>query len=401
MKKRLVSFVLVFLIISVTLGYSSDALLSKIDMPKVGVEKDSERVSSEGLTRYVYGAGLVASVKDSEINYYHSDRIQSNRLVTDSSGSVEKEFKSLPFGQEISNSGVKYAFATGKELDESDLYYFGARYYDSNIGRFSSVDSIAGEPSYSYVRNNPLNLVDPDGNEASAYYGVGMDPNQIYGSRQCTPAWGFRGERNLFGAEVGIGLDFMVSGNDQVISWIHPIYASYNLDLSIPVPFGFNFNIEHSSEHSQSDLLGETADIELIGPSFNIENAGASTDLWSFGKGNYDVGLASTSRLGNTNTLLDINGPITLVSPTPEKVGGSGSGVFTRYKNEGKYGEFSVMGIFDFYNGYVRKGHFGAAGYTTPEFSLDRLEEGLSIEGSIVGNTERNWQVSGQVNFEF
>ena len=165
MKKRILSFVLVFLIISVTLGYSSDALFSKIDIPKVGVEKDSERVSSEGLTRYVYGAGLVASVKDSEIKYHHSDRIQSNRLVTDSSGSVEKEFKSLPFGQEISNSGVKYAFATGKELDESDLYYFGARYYDSDLGRFTSVDPVKENEPYSYVRNNPLNLVDPNGKD--------------------------------------------------------------------------------------------------------------------------------------------------------------------------------------------------------------------------------------------
>ena len=178
MKKRLVSFVLVFLIISVTLGYSSDALLSKIDIPKVGVEKDSERVSSEGLTRYVYGAGLVASVKDSSINYYHSDRIQSNRLVTDPSGSVEKEFKSLPFGQKVSNSGVKYAFATGKELDESDLYYFGARYYDSDLGRFTSVDPVKENEPYSYVRNNPLYYVDPDGKEVMiAIYDEGSHAN--------------------------------------------------------------------------------------------------------------------------------------------------------------------------------------------------------------------------------
>ena len=97
MKKRLLSLVFVLLIISMPTGYSSDILFSNVEVPRVDVEKDSERVSSEGLTRYVYGAGLVASVKDSSINYYHSDRIQSNRLVTDPSGSVEKEFKSLPF----------------------------------------------------------------------------------------------------------------------------------------------------------------------------------------------------------------------------------------------------------------------------------------------------------------
>jgi len=150
------------LIICMPIGYSSDALFSNVEVVRVDVS--DEEFSEERLTRYVYGAGLVASVKDSEIKYYHSDRIQSNRLVTDFSGSVEKEFKSLPFGQEISNSEVRYAFATGKELDESDLYYFGARYYDSNLGRFTSVDPVPSEPAYQYVRNNPLNMVDPDGN---------------------------------------------------------------------------------------------------------------------------------------------------------------------------------------------------------------------------------------------
>jgi len=89
--------------------------------------------------------------------------IQSNRLVTDSSGDVENEFKSLPFGQEVKNEGIRYAFATGKELDESELHYFGARYYDSNVGRFTSVDPIQSEPAYQYVRNSPLILIDPNG----------------------------------------------------------------------------------------------------------------------------------------------------------------------------------------------------------------------------------------------
>jgi len=53
-------------------------------------------------------------------------------LTTDSSGNLDKEFKSLPFGQKVLNSGVDYAF-TGKEEDESSLYYFGARYYDDNL----------------------------------------------------------------------------------------------------------------------------------------------------------------------------------------------------------------------------------------------------------------------------
>jgi RHS repeat-associated protein len=63
---------------------------------------------------------------------------------------------------------------TGKERDtESGLDDFGARYYGSSMGRFQSPDpsgaafSDPGNPQswnmYSYVQNNPLNAVDPDG----------------------------------------------------------------------------------------------------------------------------------------------------------------------------------------------------------------------------------------------
>ena len=164
---------LVFLIISMYSGSSSDVLFSKFEVPSVDNFISPIENFEGGLTRYVYGSDLVASVKDSKIYYYHSDRIGSNRLVTDSSGSigaVKKEFKSLPFGQKIKNEGVRYAFATGKELDESDLYYFGARYYDSNLGRFTSVDPVPSEPAYQYVRNNPLNMIDPSGTKTDYNY---------------------------------------------------------------------------------------------------------------------------------------------------------------------------------------------------------------------------------------
>jgi RHS repeat-associated protein len=63
---------------------------------------------------------------------------------------------------------------TGKERDaESGLDFFGARYMSSAQGRFTSPDPIHIMPQklldpqqwnmYSYVRNNPLRLVDPTG----------------------------------------------------------------------------------------------------------------------------------------------------------------------------------------------------------------------------------------------
>ena len=94
------------------------------------------------ITRHIYGNGHIADINNNEITYLHQDRIQSTRLSTNSEGGLDKEFKSLPFGQELTQGEIRYSFATGKELDSSGLYYFGARYYDSNLGKFTSVDPV-------------------------------------------------------------------------------------------------------------------------------------------------------------------------------------------------------------------------------------------------------------------
>lgn len=78
-----------------------------------------------------------------------------------------------------------YSF-TGKEFDkEIGLYYFGARYYDPTVGHFISVDPLYFEnlekdlvdPQalnlYSYVHNNPLRNIDPDGRDVVIAYGTG------------------------------------------------------------------------------------------------------------------------------------------------------------------------------------------------------------------------------------
>jgi RHS repeat-associated protein len=67
---------------------------------------------------------------------------------------------------------------TGKERDsESGLDYFGARYFGSALGRFTSPDPLmasahASNPQswnrYAYALNNPLRFVDPDGMDVSA-----------------------------------------------------------------------------------------------------------------------------------------------------------------------------------------------------------------------------------------
>jgi len=65
-----------------------------------------------------------------------------------------------------SDCGNPYMF-TGRRCDpESGLYYYRARYYSPQIGRFLQVDPIGyqgGLNLYTYVENNPANLTDPLG----------------------------------------------------------------------------------------------------------------------------------------------------------------------------------------------------------------------------------------------
>jgi len=117
--------------------------------------------AAETVSRNVYaGSSLVGSISDEGISYLLKDRLGSARLKQ---GVYFAEFKSLPFGQQVLNTGVKYSF-TGKELDaNSGLHYFNARYYDSDIGRFGQIDPLRDNHAYSYVANNPMNLIDPTG----------------------------------------------------------------------------------------------------------------------------------------------------------------------------------------------------------------------------------------------
>ena len=68
-----------------------------------------------------------------------------------------------------SSGDARYKF-TSKERDvETGYDYFGARYYDSRIGRWMSVDPLAEKYAecspYNYVKNDPINSFDPNGLE--------------------------------------------------------------------------------------------------------------------------------------------------------------------------------------------------------------------------------------------
>ena len=132
---------------------------------------------SLGVGVCVWYSSIAAAQTPAEdtVIYYHSDAIGSVRMITDASGQVIARHDYLPFGEPWTpppDADVRQ-FA-GKERDaETGFDYFGARYYASQLGRFLTPDSelrigqTIAHPQlwnkYSYVTNNPLRKVDPDG----------------------------------------------------------------------------------------------------------------------------------------------------------------------------------------------------------------------------------------------
>lgn len=169
----------------------------------IGGELLEEYLSTAPTTvkkQYGYRGGQLLVVWDSAQTgdqawkWLVQDHLDSMRMESDKSGSLTgmKRHDYLPFGEELTasvgaqRSGVGYEppasnirqkFGSKERDFETGLDYFGARYYSSGMGRWTSPDwSETPEPIphadlttpqslnlYTYVYNNPLFTADSDG----------------------------------------------------------------------------------------------------------------------------------------------------------------------------------------------------------------------------------------------
>ena len=105
--------------------------------------------------------------------YYHPDHLGSSSYITNLDGEVMQHIEYVPFGEvfieERNNTwNTPYLF-NAKELDEeTGMYYYGARYYEPRLSLWTSVDKSAiiapGYSSYTFCKNNPNIMIDPNGN---------------------------------------------------------------------------------------------------------------------------------------------------------------------------------------------------------------------------------------------
>ena len=138
--------------------------------------------------------------------YYYPDHLGSTLLTTDASGHPIQETAYTPFGEILNeihfpNDALPLQY-TGQTFDrESELSYYGARYYNATLARFVSVDPILSggalhDPQqrngYGYARNNPLTYTDPTGQfitPETAYDAISLDLSLAQCAENCDSGW--------------------------------------------------------------------------------------------------------------------------------------------------------------------------------------------------------------------
>jgi RHS repeat-associated protein len=143
-----------------------------------------ERVTTGGPTPssilrvYTYGSSLISQAvslnsQPSTLSYYATDGHGNIRELTDASGSITDRYDYEAFGNLVFQSGTTanaYRYS-GEQYDaDLGLYYLRARYLNTDLGRFWSMDSYEGDSDdphslhkYLYTSANPVTFIDPSG----------------------------------------------------------------------------------------------------------------------------------------------------------------------------------------------------------------------------------------------
>jgi RHS repeat-associated protein len=137
---------------------------------------------TETITQLDLGAIEVVGGSRTELYWGLGDQVGSLAALVDRTGALVQVGENTPFGHArtartfdpIPGDGFtphhSTELLTGKDRDaafapEDEVYDFGARIYAAPLGRWLSVDPLFddGLNRYAYVKNDPVNLADPDG----------------------------------------------------------------------------------------------------------------------------------------------------------------------------------------------------------------------------------------------
>ncbi|HTO08860.1 MAG TPA: FG-GAP-like repeat-containing protein [Myxococcota bacterium] len=160
----------------------------------------------------------------SDLRYLQTDHLGSTNVVTSDSGTVLERQSYDAFGTRRNPttwgppgaggvaSTVTPAFTGHQQFDIFGFTYMKARMYDPTLGRFMNADSMIesvvstqGMNRYSYVNNNPLSAVDPDGHRSKFLERLG----RAYLTATLAPIFG-----DLAGPSGYFTADYVAKGGD-------------------------------------------------------------------------------------------------------------------------------------------------------------------------------------------
>ncbi|MFF7270468.1 RHS repeat-associated core domain-containing protein [Streptomyces cyaneofuscatus] len=113
------------------------------------------------------GGTLNSMTRGGKNHYYLTDALGSVVALADEAGTKVNTYAYSPRGVQRATTTEQvpqpYRFAGGYQ-DPTGLYHFAARYYDPNIGRFTTPDPSGQEKNpYLYAEGDPVNRIDPTG----------------------------------------------------------------------------------------------------------------------------------------------------------------------------------------------------------------------------------------------
>ena len=218
--------------------------------------------------------GYINLAGTQQYHYYLKDHQGNNRVVINQSGTVEETNHYYPFGGVFGTTGNTQPYKyNGKEFDNKkglNWYDYGARHYDTALGRFTTNDRFAEKyysmSPYQYGANSPVVNIDVNGDSITVLnYGYIRKQHMAILIQNDAGEWQYfsvNGDNVYVSGEFSGGRkfnDIAVGEFDSPQEFLNSPYNSYGAsdDMSINT-YGFSEGYMIPTSKEQDDIIRDT-----------------------------------------------------------------------------------------------------------------------------------------------